>query len=478
MNYLPQLRDSLIRAAYSACDAPPAASGSKRPRRWRAILASGLVLLAASAVALAATGVFQRGTSLGPELPTSPGVAQGVAIPASVHVLRLRVSDPGGGPPWGLRVARTTRGLTCVDAGRLDYGTVGVLGIDGAFHDDRRFHPLSRNVFEGQGCDTTDARGNGFVNVALQNATASGFGDLPVGGGCRPAEELSRAPRAPACPQADMREIYFGLLGPDARSLTYRTAGGSLRTISTAPPEGAYLIVLPQKTTGCLAPARGGQPRPGECMYRFRGNRGGPEVPAGVISQITYTGGRVCHVAAPGTRASLFGSCPPVGFIAPARALPTPAQLTTPVSVHELPARRYCTSTTTFLPCEGRIPAGYRAIRGGEPSLLVQVSFRARVAIPNSSSYYETALTYPRDGRGCTGSGGPTDSDIRAGERITQRMFVPYSCPGVFHGSITYVATTGAASSMPVPGLEGQNGSIPVARFSFLVPSRHPPLRG
>jgi hypothetical protein len=105
------------------------------------------------------------------------------------------------------------------------------------------------------------------------------------------------------------------------------------------------------------------------------------------------------------------------------------------------------------------------------PSLLVQISFTSRVAIPNSRSYYEINLALAHS-RSCTtgGTGGPTNADIRAGQRVVRRMFVPYRCPGVVHGTVVYVPTVGAASSMPVPGLQGQTGSIPVGRFSFFVP--------
>ena len=98
-------------------------------------------------------------------------------------------------------------------------------------------------------------------------------------------------------------------------------------------------------------------------------------------------------------------------------------------------------------------------------------SFTSRVAIPNSRSYYEINLAFPQSRR-CTtgGTGGPTNTDIRAGQRVVQRMFVPYGCHGLVHGTVVYVPTVGPASSMPVPGLQGQTGSIPVGRFSFVVP--------
>jgi len=498
VSYLPDLRGELLQAARRAEHAPatvpapaaPPARGYGRGGRWRRAwrwrwAAVNVALgLAGTLVGLNAAGVFHRGTALGPEVAPSASSDEGVAIAGSVKLLGLRAADPGGGLPWGIRVARTTRGLTCVDVGRVDFATIGVLGQDGAFADDGRFHPVADDVFDPQGCDLSDARGDGFVNVALQDAPASGlFAGPPAAGGCSPAEAKggaherflkrslrhSHPPARPTCPAGDLREIYFGLLGPDARSITYRAPGGRLRTIPTSGPQGAYLLVLRQATKGCLAPAPL-DGRHGECRYGFRGDRGGPDVPAGVIAAVSYRDGHTCHVPAPGTFAAMFGSCPPVGFV-PARRTPLgAAQLATPISVREVPARAYCSKDETIEPCDGAVPPGYRRVSGGQPSLLVRISFTSRVAIPNSASYYEIELHYPHS-RGCTtgGSGGPTNSDIRAGQRVTWSSLVPYSCPGVMRGTVTYVPTEGAASSMPIAGLPGQGKSVLVGRFSFTV---------
>ena len=111
-----------------------------------------------------------------------------------------------------------------------------MLGTDGAFGDDDRFHPLSPNYFVNLGCDVTDGAGHGFVNVGLRNVPASGlFGEHPESvGGCEPDHgaacrrgacsntwlrlHLAERSTLPRCPAADMRQVYFGLLGPRARS--------------------------------------------------------------------------------------------------------------------------------------------------------------------------------------------------------------------------------------------------------------------
>jgi hypothetical protein len=510
VSYLPELRDALVQAADRAralegagVAEPLGAGGEERARagwreragagrrssRWRWTAVNVAIGLAGTVIGLGAAGVFHRGTALGPELPPSPETADGVAIPSSVELLPLRVADPSGGPPWGIRVVRTTRGLTCVDVGRVDFNTIGVLGQDGAFGDDGRFHPISVNVFEGLGCDTTDARGNGFVNVALQDARASSLSEgPPSAGGCVVREEFSRVerrflaqsrgssphrPAPPACPQGDIREIYFGLLGPDARSITYRDPGGGLRTIPTSGPQGAYLLVFPQATKGCLAPTPIEPHGAPHCPYGGRGNRGGPDLESGVISAVTYRDGHTCHVPPPGIEASLFGHCPPVGFVSPPRQRFTTAQLATPIAVQELPARSYCSGGVTVEPCDAGVPAGFTRIREAQHSLLVYIGFTSRVAIPDSRSYYEIELSFPhRHGCGSGGAGVPTDSDIRAGERVRKWTFVPYSCAGRVHGSVSYIPTEGAATSMPVTGLPGQGKPALVARFSFTVAAR------
>jgi hypothetical protein len=41
-----------------------------------------------------------------------------------------------------MRVVHTTRGLICVQIGRVDSGRLRQLGVDGGFGDDERFHPM------------------------------------------------------------------------------------------------------------------------------------------------------------------------------------------------------------------------------------------------------------------------------------------------------------------------------------------------
>jgi hypothetical protein len=123
MSYLPEAKTELVEAARRRQQTAPRRSSQPTvaPRlgfpHWRAVLVSLAILLAGAAVALAAAGVFAPGTPVGPIVPPSPRAFEGVAIPGSAKLLPVRTTDPGGGPPWGLRVPQTTRGFD-VRAGR------------------------------------------------------------------------------------------------------------------------------------------------------------------------------------------------------------------------------------------------------------------------------------------------------------------------------------------------------------------------
>ncbi len=505
MSYLPGLRAALIEAAERAAEPADAAvtagaavaAGTaqqqvrfgrqlpfgRRVVMWvrssvfhptpRSAVVNLALIVVSVAVGLTATGVFKRGTTLGSSTPATPGAREGVAIPSTAELLAIRTPDPAGGLPWGLRVVRTTRGLTCVSLGRVDYGTVGVLGIDGAFGDDDRFHPLSLNYLVNLGCDVTDAAGHGFVNVGLRDVPASGlWGERPTSvGGCAPTPAAAAVSTAVArrfrehsadvspqavCPAADMREVYFGLLGPDAESIRYLLPDGAQRSLRVMKGSGAYLIVLPL-TAGAGNPMASG-------------DSGGPNVAAGEITQVRYRDGHVCNVP----RASLMGSCPPVGFVAPHRIVPSASRLASHISVKTVAAKSYCDRVVgdTIVACEGQPPHGFRHLEpGGEPALLVRVSFVSHVAITSSASYYTSNLVYPHS-HTCDigGTGGPTSYDIRAGQRVHFDTLIPDRCPGVVRGTISYVPTTGPANSMPIIGLPGQGHAIPVGRFSVRVP--------
>jgi hypothetical protein len=338
-----------------------------------------------------------------------------------------------------------------------------VLGEDGAFGNDRRFHPLSENRHAPFDCAVTDARGSGFLNVLARGVAASGLiGGGPGIGGCVLPNEINPESRVPRCPGGDVRDLFYGLLGPDALSITHATASGALVT-TAAGPGGSYLIVLPHRTRGC------GPTHLEACTAGEQRAPGGLEPQPDAISAVRYRDGHVCESQPAQSRSYPTKPCTPVGFVPlPTRHF-TPAELATPISVRKIPARRYCEQGQRLQPCPAQVPRGARPLTGGQPSLLVEISFTSRVAIPDTSSY-EHFLSYPHSAS-CTvgGMGGPTTANIRAGARVVIQELLPYSCPGVIHGSISYRPAVGPAGPLS-PGGPEEDGAVGVGRFSFRVP--------
>ncbi|HEY1689572.1 MAG TPA: hypothetical protein VGF95_11995 [Solirubrobacteraceae bacterium] len=507
MNYLPELRKSLIAAAQQEAQRASAAALPHRrlaalrewsivdawqARRWGRVAAN--VALSAVLVlgGLTASGAFERGSAATPEAKLAPETG---LVPGAAKLLAIRTPDPGGGLRWGLRSVRTESGLTCVEVGRVDFGTIGVLGADGAFGDDGRFHPLSGDVYDPFGCGNTDADGDAFLNVALEGVPVSGVtGDVKQTGGCEAGGGGSPVEAGrKRCPESDLREIYYGLLGPQAVSITYRTPGGSLHRISTVGHEGAYLLVFRQSHDASATV------------------RGGPRVPSGAIAAVSYRDGHTCKVrpraltpSSPSFSPS-EGSCPPVGYVAPPHPKLSAAELATPIRVKRLPGSSFCGKRGPILTsekatwvkrCGAQVPKGYERIR--QPSEMVQLSFRAPVAITNARGRYWITYRFPReaserDGCGngetsiataelrkllhshqcnvCNGGGGMSTAmeyDVHRGELMVERQTFPIACRGVVDGVVKYVQSNGPGGRQPVP-TAGER-SIAVGQFSFYVP--------
>ena len=245
---------------------PPATAGRRwRPGyrrrrglgRWSGLLVIGLsvaVVLVVIAFALrvgrhhasesaAVPSMLPFGSSLNPSGPTG-------VIASSVR-LETVVADPeGSGPAWGMKTYRVQGDMTCFQVGREQSGRIGAVGAYGSFGNDGRFHPFTfSNVGFGT-CVPNDANQHAFDNVAYANAPASASGEpcptfpsgLPPHTQARVKQQLSAQRHAADCESRNQRLVAFGLLGPDATSVTYRTAHGTATT-PTHGPDGAYLIV-------------------------------------------------------------------------------------------------------------------------------------------------------------------------------------------------------------------------------------------
>src|ERR1700677_1296554 len=203
----------------------------------RLATAIALVLAITTAVALAGYGRLV-GSPFASEERLRPTIGWGLPIPSSVRLLALSAPDPEGGLPWGLRIIQTTRGLGCLQFGRLSGGQLWVIGQDGAFHDDGRLHRLPTDIFEPEGCASLDAHGRTYLAVGRVAVPASGYAP-----GCNAPEANAHSnPPREQCPARDERALFYGALGPAAKSITYTLEGRTV-TIPTVGPDGGYLIV-------------------------------------------------------------------------------------------------------------------------------------------------------------------------------------------------------------------------------------------
>ncbi len=253
------------------------ASGGSRAH-LRLILTILVLVFLTTAVTLAATGVILTGSPVATVSAPIPTVGEGAPVLGQSRLLALRAPDPAGGLPWGMRVTHTTRGLICVQIGRVYDGQLGELGIDGAFHNDGRFHPLPVDALP-------DVRG---ASEAWAAGNCAGPEEIYAGDSVGLEQSAASSPPAGHGVGADRREISFGLLGSHAVSVTYRS-GSQTRTQPVLPGLGAFLIVQRyssgrplgsvSETDGTDAP----------------GNYSGPASPNGALTAITYDyAGRTC----------------------------------------------------------------------------------------------------------------------------------------------------------------------------------------
>jgi hypothetical protein len=417
--------------------------GRRGHRRTMLVLIPALIVLAAGGLALG--GVIEIGAPAKTEVSAAEA-GYGPLSPGSSHLLAISTPDPHGGLPWGMRVFSTKRGVGCIQVGRLLDGRLGALGQDAAFNDDGRFHEVKvGDAIRFFACSALDANGRIFNNVTIGDEPASawtGAGSSPsryraaTPGTCVPAtaSPAEKAPRGgvpvPICAQVDERDLYYGLLGPDAKSITY-TSAGRRHTVPTVGPEGAYLIVT-------AAPVHQ--------LFNFGAGGTSDVVPVdGPIREIHYRNGSICHL----TRRSWIGgnsACTPslrepVGYV-PVKT-PTASQVASAVRAH------------------------VRRNSHGERE--IAVTFVSRVPVTEYRSAY--SLKLEEGGRGAFAQTRPGEGDdIAAGERVTMMIASRHGphaslAPGLYRGSVTLIAATG-------PALFEGPGTVylPVGHFSIRVP--------
>jgi len=502
------------------------------------------VVVAALVVATPAVGAVTNWFSFGqPNVgpPAHAGIMYGVVKPGSSRLLPLRVRDPLGGPPWGLRMVRTSRGDTCVQLGRVEDGQIGSLGIDDAWDNDGKFHAISAADSAADQCGSTDAAGHGFVNVGMIGTDASADiyhrnqGSGRASRGCIPPQHLSLIDRrhhpiplprqsSPTCPPGGARVIFFGMLGPDATSVTYRKPGGGLTTERTAGGVGEYLLVFPYNASTCYEYSHSAG-RSVSCDSELMPSAS-PGQP-GAITKITYRDGHSCSLGPdvrleaayrafartalaklgrpkPGPAGHLnprwmahyrrllegflsrqhltmrqfreelgpFPSCPAVGWVASKGPRITAADVATPIVIRELPSGRYGCPT----PAKLRLPQGCNGYSPAFKQLVpVEWSFKAREAVKNSRSWYQWSVS-PVSGQAATNCGGSsfaTYANVSQGQVLRYSQLFPTTCRGKYTITVGFMASAPPRATDDTngggDGLPGRDGSLLVGRATFTI---------
>ncbi len=390
------LGEALVSAAHRQEQGGPATGGFRAwlSRHARALIGAAVVTLSGGAVALAATGVLS-GAPVKPEPQQSATAGNGLPVGGANAGLVIAVPDPAGGLPWGARVFHTTRGQVCIQVGRVRDGKLGVLGQDSVFGDDGRFHALPADAlppgYGGAAAQVECVSSGQTVIFEDANADRSGMRLIP--------EEFGPPGQRRVPPVSHRRALAYGLLGPHAVSVTYRTPSG-LRTFPASGREGAFLVVQPPgtfKNSSLVGGSVAGRAQPGSVTVV--GPTYGPKSPTLVSAATFRFGPRLCSQ----------GSGAPVAQRCPQRRargsrhpyLPT-RSLGAPVGLKLLrQSSRACRAAFLLTPC-------YRA----------EVSFTAPYAVTRAGADYTIngAARCPVGGRPETGWA--IERDIRRDERI------------------------------------------------------------
>jgi hypothetical protein len=474
-----------LRAARPAVEASPppfdavmaqieqaAGAAESKPRRWwRRSRTAIPVALAAVVLAGAGGGalLLTQGEPLAPAfvLPANPNTGLGQPLPASLALLPMRVADPDAGPPWGMRVIRTTRGLVCLQAGRVVDGQLGGLGIGYAFNADGRFHPyLPADAIGVDGCVTGDANGLAFMPETPVIVTADG---LPLAGeNLWPGERVhcdlpGQQDWGVRCPQSELRQVAMGLLGPDATSI-HLSAPGQEFTVKPYGPEGAYLIVLPAQPNANTSMSSGA----------WDGHGYASSAPGGAVLTVTYNDGSQCQI--PGQQ-----QCPREGFDFPTSALPSSAEVSAPVDVRYLPlvshpagpliANARTTNPLVHQRFTGGMKTGPKGVGEEQPGPALAISFEARASAQNESSGYVVELV-PQEVAGCATPAlivsQPTERTISAGQRVEMTVPLEDACATSYSGRV-FFAKAVSQSEPDVSHGEGEGPLYEVIASQFGV---------
>jgi hypothetical protein len=463
MSILPQLEHDLLDAAERRLAHAPAPRGRWRLRRSSRRVA--LPLAIAAVVLMGAGGgalLLAPGKPLPPAYELSPASTVGLGRPLapSLALLPLRIDDPAGGPPWGMRVIRTTRGLACIQAGRVVAGRLGGIGIGYAFKGDGRFHPFAAaDAVSEDSCATLAANGLAFQPGAPAIVTVDG---LPLAGeNLWPYERVhcdlpGQEDWGVRCPQDDLREVAVGMLGPDAASVRVSAPGREF-TIRPYGPDGAYLIVLPAPKN-----SNGSSGLSAYVHHRYE------RTPRLATLTVTYKDGSSCRIPAESQRQT----CTPKGLVI-SSPMPTAAKLRATLHVSYRPLMAHSSPLSVTARGGGTFTQSLHPSEKPGPGLVV--SFAAPVAAPNISSGYDVELQ-PRALAGCSTPAlilsQPTQQTITAGQRVQIGVSLQDSCHTTYRGRVFFVGSSGSYSEARTSDHTGEGPLYEVIAGLFNGPRR------
>ncbi len=366
----------ILGSQLAAAAARQDAGAPERRQRWfsnrlHALAVAAALLLSGGAVALAATGLLS-GSPVKPEVPLNAAAGNGLPLAGASAHIALLAADPEGGLPWGMRIEHTTRGQLCLQVGRVEGAQLGELGLDSAFGNDGRFHALPATVlppgYGGSAGQVECVPDGQTVIFEDPGADRSGVRLLPGELSGPPPKHPGEALHPTGVPPVgDLRALAYGVLGPHAVSVTYKTPTG-MRTIPVSRPDGGFLIVEAAgyvKSQDTIGGSTSGTAEPSSVNVGLTARPGSP----GIIVAATFRfAGKLCSqgVGAPVTRA-----CPRRRISAPrhprVRRLDEPVHLTLLAQSHAA-----CNAAFLKFPC-------YKG----------QIEFTAPYAVSSADSEYD-----------------------------------------------------------------------------------------
>jgi hypothetical protein len=442
-----------VLAQIELAERTPAVAATPSGRSWwrgsRSMVPVLLAVLALGGAASAAL-LLATGKPLPPAyvLPANPQTGLGQPVAASVTPLPIRVPDPEGGPPWGMRVLRTTRGLVCLQGGRVVNGQLGGLGAGYAFGGDGRFHAFSpADAIATDACPAAGSDRLAFLPGPPVVVTANA---LPLAGeNVLPGDQVhcdlpGQSDWGVRCPQSQLRQVAMGVLGPDVTSIevTWARARFSVRPYG---PDGAYLIVLPAQPKANASMSSGSWQSP----FGFASS-----APGGAVLTVTYKDGSHCQIPItnPQQQCHAKGAAP---------ATPIPNGLRTDIRVDYVPLEHHPVAPL-IADARGGGPSQQKTFEPASgasqrPGPALAVAFRAPVAAANASTAYVVELR-PREATGCATPSlivsQPSEQAVSAGQRVAITIPLLSKCATTYSGRVFL------ARSSSIGGESGGEGPL------------------